>query len=106
MKSLLSLYCLKYSDGCFKRRKYIVYFAVSLLTEKVDLGVELITAEQKTTMQMVLKNIGWIYRQVKENEKSPNTDYLFANMKQSNLDKTIEKLDKMNTIGDTFVPRV
>jgi len=105
VKSLLTLYCLKFSEGSFKRRKFLVYFAVSLLTEKVSWETELMDAKEKERVPTILANLHAVYRQVKENEKSPNTDYLFTNLKKSNLEKTIEKLDKMSQFSETFVPR-
>ena len=36
MKSLLNIFCLKYKPGVKKRRKYIIYFGINLLTESLD----------------------------------------------------------------------
>jgi hypothetical protein len=67
---------------------------------------EIIRETQKDTIANVIKNIDSIYKQVKKNEESPGTEYLFKDVKASNLEKTIEKLEKMNTFGDTFIPRI
>jgi hypothetical protein len=106
MKGLLNIFCIKYSNGSIKKRKYIMYFAVSLLTEYVSLNEELVRGEDKEQIAIVTSNIHSIYKQIKKNEKSPNTDYLFENVKKSNLEKTIAKLEQMNSFGEKFIPRV
>ena len=106
VKSLLTLFTLKYTVGCNRKRKYILFFVVSLLCENVTMDEEIIREKQKEIVATVIKKINSIYKQIKKNEESPGTDYLFKDVKTSNLEKTIEKLEKMNTFGDTFIPRV
>ena len=106
IRALLSLYSLKYSSCCFKKKRNLVYFAVSLLCENINYDEEIIRESQKTVVSNVLKKIDLVYKQIKKNEVSPEMDYLFKNVKSNNLEKTIEKLETMNTFGETFIPRM
>ena len=106
VKALLGLFTLKYSPGCGKRRKYILYFVVSILCENISLEEEIIREKQKEVISNVLKKIDLVYKQIKQNEESPGTDYLFKDVKSMNLEKTIEKLETMNTFGEKFIPRI
>ena len=106
MNALLTLYSLKYSCCCFKKKRNLVYFAVSLLCENINYDEEIIRESQKTVVSNVLKKIDLVYKQIKKNEVSPEMDYLFKNVKSTNLEKTIEKLETMNTFGENFIPRI
>ena len=104
--ALLSLFTLKYSSGCHKKRKYMLYFVVSLLCENINTDEEIIREKQKEVVSNVLRKIDLVYKQIKKNEQSPGTDYLFKDLKSSNLEKTIEKLEKINSFGEVFIPRI
>tara|TARA_A100001015_G_C14598152_1_gene559378 strand:+ start:97 stop:591 length:495 start_codon:yes stop_codon:yes gene_type:complete len=106
IQSLLNLYSLKYSPGTFRKRRYLNYLAISLLVENVSLNTEIVSNDTKEKIKIINGKINAVYKQIKSKEKRPPTDYLFTNVKQSNLEKTIEKLDKMNEFGDKFTPRL
>ena len=106
IQSLLSLFILKYTTGCYKKRKYILYFAVSTLCENIIIQDEIIRDSQKTIVSNILTKLESIYVQIKKNEISPETDYLFKDVKNTNLEKTIQKLETMDTFGEKFIPRI
>ena len=97
MKSLVNLFCIKYTNASAKKRRYIFYFAVTLITEPVPTHIELIA--DKPIVQNVVDKINHIYTQIKTNEVTPGTDYLFNGLEaQSTFDKSIQKLDIMSKI--------
>ena len=102
----MSLFTLKFSATTYKKRKFIMYFIISLLVENPKMSNELIKDTTKEKVAGVVNNVHLVYKQIKKNEQRPATDYLFHNVNQSNLEKTIEKLDKMNDFADTFIPRL
>jgi hypothetical protein len=106
IRALLSIFCLRYNHGFAKKRKYILYFVVSILCENIVIEDEIIREKQKELVGNVMKKIDLVYKQIKQNEESPGTDYLFKDTKASNLEKTIEKLETMNTFGENFIPRI
>lgn len=99
MNALLSIFCIKYTTASCKKRRYLLYFAVALLTEDVKTDIELMP--NKPTIQTVVSKINHIYKQIKKNEKSPNTDYLFSNLeKQNNFEQSLKKMELMNTFDE------
>jgi len=97
MNSIFSLFCIKYTTASCKKRRYLLYFAVALITEPVPTNIELNTA--KEVVKTVVDKIDSIYKQIKKNEKSPNTEYLFANMEHENtFEQSIKKMEMVNSI--------
>ena len=106
MKALLEIFCIRYRAGMKKKRRYLLYFAISLLIETSNPMIPIVTEEAK--IEAIKSKINVIYRQIKKNEITPKTDYLFNNSiceKTKNLEKTISKLDKMGTLTG-FIPRI
>ena len=97
IQNLQELFCLKYKPGIKKKRKFLIYYAINLLTETINNNIPII--ENTSLVESISKKINIIYKQVKKNEIRPKTDYLFNNsMTNNNLEKTVKKLDKMNAI--------
>lgn len=101
IQSLLSLFSLRYTYNNKKKRKYIIYYAITLLTESIDFSISL--NKQPEIIQKVQQKLGNIYREVKKSEIKPDTDYLFNGLESSSLEKTIARLERMNNMG--FIPR-
>ena len=97
IKSIFELFTIRYSAGAKKKRKYLVYFAISVITETFNKNVNII--EDKEMVDNITKRINLIYKEVKKNEVSPATDYLFNGVEKSNREKTFEKLEAMNAMN-------
>lgn len=100
--SLLSLFCIKYTTAACKRRRYLLYMAVALLTEPVPTTIELMP--NKPMVHTVTDKINEIYKQIKKNEESPNTDYLFNNLDQQHIfEQSMKRMELVNSL-DIFKP--
>jgi hypothetical protein len=106
MNAFLSLFCLKYTAGCHKKRKNLLYLAVSLLCEAFVPEKEIIRHSQLELVNTIKQKIDLVYGQIKKNEESTGTEYLFVGLNSSNLENTIKKLEAMNSFGENFVPRL
>ena len=96
MKSLFELFCIRYTSGAKKKRKYLLYFAISLLTDKFDSNIDII--ENKESIDNIIKKINLIYKEIKRNELAPVSDTNII-IEKSNREKTMEKLEALNNIN-------
>ena len=81
-----------------------MYFVIEIFTEQFPLDDKIIKDKEK--IQVVINNINIIYKQIKKNEHSPNTEYLYNNLNSSNLQQSIAKLEQMNSITEDIIPRL
>jgi hypothetical protein len=97
MKSIMYLFCIKYTTGACKRRRYLLYYAVALLTEPVPTNVEIVS--RKEFVQNVVEKINELYKQIKKNEESPNTEYLFSNLDQKNtFEESMRRMEMLQSV--------
>ena len=96
---LFKMYCIRYTLSVKKKRRYLVYFAVSLLTQPYSEIQDIIIPEYKDKITNVVQKINAVYREIKKNEISPKTNYLFHSTTKAEVDKTIAKLDMLNSMN-------
>jgi hypothetical protein len=77
---------------------------VSLLTQPYATRQDIILPDYKDKINNVVQKIDAVYREIKKNEVSPKMDYLFHGTGKSDLDKTIAKLDILNSMNFTIQP--
>ena len=98
INALLELFCIKYTSGACKKRKYLLYFAVELLTEPVQTDIEMIS--DKNMIHMVVEKVNELYKQIKKNEKGPNMGYLYTNLdSSSHLEESLQKIELINSMS-------
>ena len=105
INACLNIFSLQYVTAINKKRKYLLYFVVSLLCENSFQESNILKDNQKTKLTNVFTNLDLIYEQIKKNEYSPQMDYLFENVKKNNLDNTIKKLETLQSFENSFIPR-
>ena len=97
LTSILNLFCIKFTPASIKKRTHLLYFAISIVTEPYRRTIPMIL--HKETVENTLGHINTIYKQIKKNECSPQTDYLFAGLHDANnLQKSLHKIDLVNSI--------
>jgi hypothetical protein len=107
--SLYHLYCIRFSPGVKKRRKYIIYYALLLLTDEVNYNVQILT--KKEELNTIHTKLNYIYKEIKANETrleevddttitSTVTTTTTSKSKSTSTSKTISKNSKklQNTI--------
>lgn len=104
INSALNIFTLRYRSGCHKKRIMLLYFVIEVFTEPYSLEEEIIRCKNK--LVTITENINKIYKQIKKNEYSPGTDYLYTNIQSTNFEKTIAKLETMNNLGAEYIPRI
>lgn len=96
IKNLFELFIIKYNNNVKKKRKYIIYYAFALLVENINFTINIINKREE--IEAIVLKINTIYKEIKKNEESPKTDYLFKDLNKSNLEKTMEKIELLNNI--------
>ena len=91
VNALKSIFCLKYSKGVVRKRKYIMYFAVSVITEVYDYNIPII--KNKETIDIVTSKLHIIYRCIKKSENNPQ---MILNDKDKNLSKSMKRIELIN----------
>ena len=70
---------------------------MALLTEPVPTAIEIVT--KKEIIQNVVDKIDQLYKQIKKNEESPNTEYLFSNMDQKHIfEQSVKRMEMLQSI--------
>uniref|UniRef100_A0A6C0BVC2 Uncharacterized protein n=1 Tax=viral metagenome TaxID=1070528 RepID=A0A6C0BVC2_9ZZZZ len=103
LQSLMNLFCIRYNAAAKRKRIYLLYFAVSLLTEKYEVKNDVI--QIKNTIEVIKKQIDTIYKEIKKNEITPvpvvdNMNYMFNSeggkaLNAGEFEKTMGKLEMM-----------
>lgn len=98
MNAIQSLFCAKYSATIPRKRKYLLYFAVEIITEHVQTNIELIADKQ--ILENVVGQIDNVYKQIKKNEVSASADYLFDGLEMElKFNHMIEKMNGLDGFG-------
>jgi hypothetical protein len=99
IESLMQLFFFQYkpTTTC-ERRKPLLYFAVSIIIDNIDLNINIISTTYNDKVKLIIEDCDKYFHELKKNEISPKTDYMFMNFKDQkiqNLKKGIAKMEML-----------
>ena len=86
VRSLLDLFCLKYNFSQKRKRRHLLYLAVELYTETVNMNQPIVHQGEK--IKTIMPQIFKFFKAIKKYEQKPDV----INDKQRNLMKSIDKM--------------
>jgi len=92
-----SFYLNEVKKICFWLKRISKVF--KFILTNIDINTPIISSSVKQQVEIVLEKNDNIYHEIKKNERSTNTGYLFKDVKKQNLEKTIEKLETMDNFN-------
>ena len=98
IQALLDLFCIGFTPSIKKKRRYIMYYAISLCCDQCSMSIEI--CSNKTLIEHVVNKCHIIYKDLKKNEEAPKTDYLSMpnKEKKTNSEKTMERLEQLEKL--------
>lgn len=96
--ALFSLFSIRYTSGSKKKRRFIVYFAISLLCKKISIDKKIINKKNVNEINIITSNINKIYSEIKKNEIAPKTDYLFHGTKKDKVKRSLGQMELVNSL--------
>lgn len=95
MFALLHLFSIQFSSMSKKKKRYLLYFAVELITEPISVDIAILDEADKQMVANVTKKNHIIYRNIKKNENGGLGD-MKKNEKKSKLEISLQKLHQVN----------
>lgn len=68
INALMELFGIRFTKGCVKRRKFIVYMAIMILCEPIDWTLNIVSDSYKSVVSLTKQNIHVVYKQLKKDE--------------------------------------
>jgi len=94
VEAIHELFCVRYTNAACKKRRFMIYYAISMITEPMDLKCPLF--KDKELIERILLKQDTIFEAIKQNEI---TDAIVAKQeKQRNLEKSMRKLKMISQI--------
>lgn len=95
--ALFNLYCLRFSQGSKRKRRFVLYFAINILCAPINVAMPI--SQNARGLEQIKAKLNDIYKQIKKNEVRPNTDYLYHGLNKNALKETQRKLEMMNQLS-------
>jgi hypothetical protein len=103
INSLFSLFTVRYSETHNTKRKHLLLFSITLLTNSnIINNIEIV--KDKSKLSCVMTQLDTIFMQVKENEIKTKDDK--EDKEPSSTGSTIDKMKIINNFEQTYIPRI